>query len=421
MKLHAKVWMLAAVCLAGAPLFGQTFPVKSLLPGGAEKWQLVWNEEFDGSDAALTNTWVSQNGPNGHILCSRWRENAVVTNGLLRLVARKEQRGGQQWTAGSIWSKRSFQYGYFECRYKYAGAEALNNSFWLMPTSKVPAGQKRFELDINEGHFPNKVNSNIHNHSDSIVVNGRKTHPTASKSSVLGVRPDVTIRLENPIRTRRLRFTSNHANSVHLGEFRIYNVNPAGYPDAFSPTADKDKPGLVNFAREAGAKVTASGFVKANSDTSKNLADGRGDNRWVSQRAGAKWVEFEFAGERTIGCIQFLNGYGKPDDWKSLLNDYRVAYHDGTKWVDLAVFNVRDGIYNFAREFHVFGFDWSEQELVFYLDGKELRREKNVFCLSPAAVWLSLAIIPWGGRITDAIDGTAMEVDYVRVYQRRVE
>jgi len=30
-----------------------------------------------------------------------------------------------------------------------------------------------------------------------------------------------------------------------------------------------------------------------------------------------------------------------------------------------------------------------------------------------------LAIIGWGGKITDAIDGTFMEVDYVRVYQAR--
>jgi hypothetical protein len=41
------------------------------------------------------------------------------------------------------------------------------------------------------------------------------------------------------------------------------------------------------------------------------------------------------------------------------------------------------------------------------------------FCHSPAPVWLSLAIIGWGGRITDAIDGTFMEVDHVRIDQAR--
>ena len=53
------------------------------------------------------------------------------------------------------------------------------------------------------------------------------------------------------------------------------------------------------------------------------------------------------------------------------------------------------------------------------MNGKELRRVKNEFCLSPSSVWLSLAVIPWAGRITDAIDGTAMEVDYVRIYRKK--
>lgn len=234
----------------------------SLLPGGGGGWELVWRDEFDHPDAALTNTWISQNGPSGHILCSRWRENAIVTNGLLRLVARREKRGGQEWTAGSLWTRQTFQYGYFECRYRYAAAEGLNNSFWIMPTSKAPPGRKHFEIDINEGHYPDKINTNIHNHTDKTNINGRTVHPTSSRRFVF----------------------------------------------------DQD---------------------------------------------------------------------------------------------------------NFARVFHTFGLDWSDRELVFYLDGRELRREKNGFCHGPAPVWLSLAVISWGGRVTDAIDGKAMEVDYVRVYRRK--
>jgi beta-glucanase (GH16 family) len=225
-------------------------------------WELVFQEDFNGAAADLDKNWTFQNGPSGHILCSRWRENVVVTNGVCRLVNRKEKRGGQEWTSGNLWTKQQFQYGYFECRYRYAAAKATNNSFWLMPTKKVPPDKKNFEIDINEGHFPNEVTSNIHNHSDVTVVNGKRTHPTASKS-------------------------------------------------------------------------------------------------------------------------------------------FTFKEHD------------------FANEFHVFGFEWTEQELVWYLDGKELRREKNVFCLSPASVWLSEAIIKWAGPVTDAIDGTVMEADWVRVYEKK--
>jgi beta-glucanase (GH16 family) len=261
--MRPTVILLIALTSCFAQAQQQTPATPSMLPGGADKWELIWSEEFDGTDQDLDKRWISQNGPSGHILSSRWRENVMVTNGLLRLVARKEKRGGQDWTAGSIWTRETFQYGYFECRYRYAEAEGLNNSFWLMPTgtNKMTRG-KLFEIDINEGHFPDKLNINIHNHSDTHLVNGKRTHPTSPR-------------------------------------------------------------------------------------------------------------KFTFSGK------------------------------------------------NFAREAHVYGLDWNENELVFYLDGTELRRVKNEFCHSPASIYLSLAVIPWAGKVTDAIDGKAMEVDHVRVYRRK--
>ena len=263
------------------------------------------------------------------------------------------------------------------------------------------------------------MNTNIHNHSDITVVNGRKTHPSASRSYSFGVRPDVTIQLENPVKTRRLRFSSKHDTHLHLGEFRIYNVNPAGYPDALSPTADKDKPGLKNFAADSSTRITASGFVKSGQDISRNLVDGKIDTNWTSQKEGGKWVEFDFSQNRVIGCVQFLNGYNSHGVRKSLLSDYNISYHDGTNWVEISSFDVTKGNFNFARDFQTYGLEWTQEELVFYFNGKKIRREKNNFCHSPSPVWLSLAIIGWGGKITDAIDGTFMEVDHVRIYQRK--
>lgn len=230
---------------------------------------LVWADEFDYPDAQLDENWNSQNGPSGHILCSRWRENASVKDGTLRLQNRKETRAGQDWTSASIWSKKRFMYGYFECRYRYAAATGTNNSFWFMTTSDltrpdgqpVPKGAKRFEIDVNEGHFPGEVNMNVHNWSDVTVKNGKKTHPTSHQS-------------------------------------------------------------------------------------------------WLPE--------------------------GNP---------------------------------NLAEEFHTYGLLWTEKELVFYFDGQEIRRMPNKFCFSEAPIYLSEAIIRWAGEVTDAIDGTYMEVDYVRVYQ----
>jgi hypothetical protein len=75
---------------------------RSLPAGGRQgidlaDWKLVWQDEFDYANEELDRNWESQNGPSGHILCSRWRENAVVADGILQLVNRKEQRDGQEW------------------------------------------------------------------------------------------------------------------------------------------------------------------------------------------------------------------------------------------------------------------------------------------------------------------------------------
>ncbi len=417
----AAAVLLLALTACTRPVVKESPRPGPLLPSSPAKWDLVWQDEFDYPDAQLDARWVSQNGPSTHILSSRWRENAVVQDGTLRLVNRKEQRGGQQWTSGNIWTKERFQYGYFEARYRYAAAEGTNNSFWLMTnTPGEPERGKRFELDINEGHYPNEINTNIHNWSDiTVLPNGKKTHPSASKSFSFGVRPDVTVQLEIPVRARRVRITSQHAAHIHLGEVRIYNVNPAGYPDALSPSADTDKPGLVNFARDPATQIAVSGFYKDGPDNRARLIDGNIQQRWTSQVTGEKSVEFTFPDERLIGCVQFLNGWSDKDNWKGLLDNYRVEYHDGQKWIEMAAFDIHEGQYNFARDFQTYGLEWTPTELIFYFNGKEIRREKNEFSHSPSPVWLSLAIIPWGGKITDAIDGTQMEVDYVRVYQRR--
>jgi len=272
MKSLPAIWRPASILLFAAALVAPLCAnpkLESILPGGADRWELAWSDEFDGADAKLEEKWISQNAPSNHILSSRWRENVKVSEGTLKLLNKKEKRGGQEWTSGSISTKQHFQYGYYECRYRYAAAKGTNNSFWIMTKGEQPAGKKKFEIDINEGHYPNKVNTNIHNHSEVTVVNGKKTHPTSSKSFSFGPKPGV-----------------------------------AG-------------------------------------DTGQD----------------------------------------------------------------------------FARDFQTYGLEWTEKELVFYHNGQEIRREKNNFCHQPAPVWLSLAIIGWAGKVTDAIDGTFMEVDFVRIYQ----
>lgn len=390
---------------------------KPILPGGNDRWQLFWNDEFDYPDFLLDNAWTSANdSTQANILCARIRRNVLVSNGTLRLMNKKENCGTKAWTSGSIWTKRTFQYGYFECRYKYAAATGTNNSFWFM-SSGVPTLGKKFEIDINEGHYPSEMATNVHNWTD-ITTNpttGAQTHPSSSKSFSFAVKPDVGIQLEIPITTRKVRLTSNYSTYFHLQEFRIYNVNSSGYPTVLSPTADTDVAGLVNYARDAQTTITSSGVYAAGYEEI-NAADGGLTKHWVSQAAGQKWIEFDFPSDKTIGCIQFISGWLSGSTYVSVLNDYKVQYFDGTNWIDIQSVDAASANVDFGRDYHYLGLKWTADSLAFYHDGVEMRRVKNDFCYSGAPLYLSEAIISWAGAVTDAINGTQMEVDYVRAY-----
>ena len=75
---------------------------------------------------------------------------------------------------------------------------------------------------------------------------------------------------------------------------------------------------------------------------------------------------------------------------------------------------------NLADDFHVIAMEWNEKELIYYFDGREIRRLPNIDCHRPIAVWFSTYIGDWcGGKATRALDGSFMEVDWVRVWQKK--
>lgn len=385
------------------------------------QWDLKWEDNFDYKNSDLDNEWLSANYSSKNLYCSRWRENAVIRNGELHLDIRKEKRGGQDWTAGSVWTKKKFKYGYFECRYKYAGGEATNNSFWLMTQPrKQPEEGAIFEIDINEGHYPNEISTNVHNWSD-ITVNakGRKTHPSFNKMFFFGTKPTYSIQLELPIQTQKIRFISKQPSKFNIGEFRIYNVLESGvYPEVLSKTADTDVKGLINYATASNVQIKASGTSNPKGSV-KKLVDGNPFSSWSTQKEGDKWVEFAWDKPVKVGCIQFTNGWrDKNKNWRNLIHEYKVQYLKDGEWRDISVLDAAE-TNDFSKEFHTYGLEWNEKELIFYFDGKELRRSKNDFCYSETPIWLSLALIKWHGTLTDDLDGKSMKVDYVKYYQEK--
>lgn len=390
-------------------------------------WTLDWSDEFDyATRDDLLKSWKAQDGPSGHILSGRYKENIVVGDGTVELQNKKENRGGQEWTSGSMQTFKRFKYGYFECRYKYAASNGTNNSFWLFSRGITTApGAKECEIDINEGHFPNEVNTNIHNFDDKVTLpDGRQVSTSDSRTFTFGLRPDRNIPLEIPVTTRKVRLVSNNSAKFHIREFRVYNDNGRNFPDVMSETADTDVSGLINYAKDKDVKISVSGtFTKEGTPNSvfakENVADGKVlGTSWVSQDNGEKFLEFEWNKDITIGAIQFINGWNNNGDWVGLIEEYKVQYYKDGKWINISTLDVKEDI-NFAKNYNVYGLEWDENNIIFYFNGEEIRREPNNHCYTEMPIYLSLAIIKWDGPVTDAIDGTSMKVDYVRYYKKK--
>ena len=71
-----------------------------------------------------------------------------------------------------------------------------------------------------------------------------------------------------------------------------------------------------------------------------------------------------------------------------------------------------------SKDYHVYALLWTDKELIWYFDGTEIRRAPSTICRREIRVRLSTAVTPHGGPESDAIDGTSVNVDYVRVFKK---
>jgi len=137
-------------------------------PPSNGEWVLTFDEEFLG-DSVNYDVWESDKYPGGgSILSSRGPDNLEVKDGLLYMLTKKEKKADKNWTTAHMWVKPTVfrqSYGYFESRYKICAANGINNAFWLMThPSLVTDSTQNFEIDINEGHYPNEVCPTYHHY-----------------------------------------------------------------------------------------------------------------------------------------------------------------------------------------------------------------------------------------------------------------
>ena len=136
-------------------------------------WQLVWSDEFNGSNVDTANwTFDIGNGSGGWgnnelEYCTSRATNVFVSNGLLHIVARKENYQGCNYTSAKLKTQGLFStlYGRLEFRVKLPQGKGYWPALWLMPRDSVYGGWAASgEVDImeNKGRIATNVMGTLH-------------------------------------------------------------------------------------------------------------------------------------------------------------------------------------------------------------------------------------------------------------------
>jgi beta-glucanase (GH16 family) len=141
----------------------------------AQEWTRVWGDEFDGNELD-PGKWSCQTGTGVEYGIPDWgnaelqyykEENAVVSDGVLTITAKKDFTEGKSYTSARIrtYQKMDWLYGRFEFRAKMPIGKGLWAAIWMLPSYDEYGGWAASgEIDIMEylGDSPNTVHGTLH-------------------------------------------------------------------------------------------------------------------------------------------------------------------------------------------------------------------------------------------------------------------
>jgi beta-glucanase (GH16 family) len=156
-------------------LFGMLCISMISITATGQDWSLVWSDEFDG-EALDQSKWSYMVGTGAEYGIPDWgnaelqyykEENAVVADGMLNIIAKKEFTGGKSYTSARIrtLNKGDWEYCKIEFRAKMPVGKGLWAAFWMLPTDNLYGGWAASgEIDIMEylGDSPNTVHGTLH-------------------------------------------------------------------------------------------------------------------------------------------------------------------------------------------------------------------------------------------------------------------
>jgi len=128
---------------------------------------------------------------------------------------------------------------------------------------------------------------------------------------------------------------------------------------------------------------------------------------WLQTPTMGKHIGNPAAGGTEIDIFEYLRKFGDGVVHNIHWDGYGEHHkHDGG----------RAEIPGLSKGWHTFGLLWTENEYVFYVDGKETWRTDKGISKRSEYIILSLEVGDWAGDISKATLPDSLYVDYVRVY-----
>ena len=151
-----------------------------------------WREEFNYNGLPDTTKWNYETGGGGfgnhELEYYTNAKNAVVSNGVLSIEARKEKTGGMNYTSARMVTKgkAEFLYGRFEIKAKLPAGRGFWPAIWMMPAKDTYGGWPASgEIDIMEevGFAPDTVHISTHTREENWMKANGNTSVAFVKAS----------------------------------------------------------------------------------------------------------------------------------------------------------------------------------------------------------------------------------------------